>query len=143
MPDGSAHTSREKLEVFQKDAKDLNVTVDNFPPQDVFQNLPHYQALAHNVAAVVWTPASGNKIHLVSFVVSTTQAGYVILRERTPPATDADFIRLEFGSRQAVPFGLNTDLDFAKGHLLVALWVSDAPPGTAYITAIGHEHAVP
>ena len=137
----TSHTSKSPVKVEQPDAKKLNVSIDNFPAQDHFQNLPHYVALPDGVRTVVWTPASGQKIHLVSFIVSTPSAGYVTLYDRTPPAADAAFMRLDFNARQSVPFGLNTDLDFNWDHQLAAEWTQDAPGGgTAYITAIGHEH---
>lgn len=138
----TSHTSKDPIKVEQPDAEKLNVTVDNFPIQDHLQNLPHYQDLVDGVRTAVWTPGSGRKIHLVSFVVSTPAAGYVTLYDRTPPATDAAFMRLDFNIRQSVPFGLNTDLDFVWNHVLVAEWTQDVPGGgTAYITAIGHEHS--
>jgi len=146
MP-STSHTTRvplpieEPIIVIQPDGTKLNVNVDNFPPQDIFQNTPHHSALLDGAKVTVWTPASGNKIHLVSFVVSTPAAGYITLYDRTPPATDSAFMRLEFNIRNSVPFGLNTDLDFNWGHRLVAVWTQDVPGGgTAYITAIGHEH---
>jgi len=137
----TSHTSKEPLKVEQPDAEKLNVTVDNFPAQDVFQNLPHYQSLPDGATRVVWIPASGKKMHLVSFVVSTPSAGVITLYNRTPPATDTAFMTLDFNNRQSMPFGLNTDLDFDWNHILAARWTQDAPGGgTAYITAIGHEH---
>jgi hypothetical protein len=139
----TSHTSKDPLTVEQLNAKKLNVSVDNFPPQDHYQNLPHYKALPDaggNI--VVWTPASGKKIHLVSFIISTPAAGTITLYDRTPPATDTPIMTLDFNIRNSVPFGLNTDLDFDYNHMLVAKWVQDAPGGgTAYITAIGHEHS--
>ena len=115
--------------------------MDNYPPQDVFVNGPRYVGLPDGARTVVWTPAAGSKIHLVSFIVSTPGAGYVTLYDRTPPAADAAFMTLDFNVRQSVPFGLNTDLDFNWDHQLVAEWTQDPPGGgTTYITAIGHEH---
>lgn len=147
MGSATSHTTKsplsieEPVEVEQSDAEKLNVRVDNFPIQDYMQNLPHYQSLVDGVRTIVWTPASGKKIHLVSFVVSTPAAGYITLYDRTPPATDTTFMRLDFNARQSMPFGLNTDLDFDWNHVLAAQWTQDAPGGgTAYITAIGHEH---
>lgn len=139
---GTSHTTQIPTEVVQSDGSKLNVTVDNFPIQDHIQNTPHYVTLPHNTTTVVWTPGANNKIHLVSLVVSATAAGYAILYDRTPPATDVAFMRLEFNLRQAVPFGLNTDLDFDYDHVLVAIFVGDAAAPNAYITAIGHEHSV-
>lgn len=129
-------------EVEQTNAERLNVTVENFPIQDHMQNLPYYKELPHNTTTVVWTPASGNKIHLVSLVVSPPAAGYVILYKRTPgaPPTDTIFIRLEFSVRTPVPLPFNTDIDFDWNQQLVALWVADIGNPTSYITAIGHEH---
>jgi len=101
MSHGAAHTTKSRVEVYQPNAGDLNVTVDNFPPQDVFQNLPHYQTLPDGVTTVVWTPASGNKIHMVSFVVSTPSAGVVTIYDRTPPATDSVIMALDFNERGA------------------------------------------
>lgn len=144
----TSHTSRKTIEVEepvtveQPKPKNLNVTINNFPAQDHFQNLPHYSSLPDGARTLVWTPSAGQKIHLVSLVVSTPAAGYITLYDRTPPATDTAFMRLDFNARQSVPFGLNTDLDFDWNHQLVAEWTQDAPGGgTAYITAIGHEHA--
>lgn len=146
----TSHTTRspieveQPIEVTQLTPGKLNVMVDNFPAQDNFQNLPHYAALPDGVRTVVWIPASGQKIHLVSFVVSTPIGGYITLYDRTPPAADAGFMRLDFNARQSVPFGLNTDLDFDWDHQLAGEWTEDAPGGgTAYITAIGHEHTSP
>ena len=143
----TSHTSKDRvtveepLTVEQFEPDRLNVTVDNFPVQDHFQNLPHYQPLPDTVRTVVWTPSSGQKIHLVSFLISTPAAGYIILYDRTPPAADTAIMRLDFNARQSTPFGLNTDLDFNWDHILAAQWNQDAPGGgTAYITAIGHEH---
>lgn len=49
----SRSTARATIRVEQPDAKKLNVTVENFPVQDNFQNLPHYQALVDGVRTVV------------------------------------------------------------------------------------------
>lgn len=138
----TSHTSKSPIAVEQLDAEKLNVSVDNFPIQDHIQNLPHYKSLPDGVRTVIWTPVTGQKIHLVSFVVSTPSGGYITLYDRTPPAVDTAFMRLDFNARQSVPFGLNTDLDFGWNHILAVEWTQDAPGGgTAYITAIGHEHA--
>lgn len=148
MGNGTSHTTRsqirveEPVEVEQLVPDRLNVRVDNFPIQDHIQNLPHYQALLDDARVVVWTPAGGNKIHLVRFAVSTPAAGYITLYDRTPPVADTAFMRLDFNARQSMPFGLNTDLDFDWNHVLAAEWTQDpAGGGTAYITAIGHEHS--
>jgi len=145
MP-STSHTTRiplpivEPVTVEQPIGENLNVNVDNFPAQDIFQNTPHYAQLNHNTLTVVWTPASGSKIHMVSFVISVDAAGYVEILDRTPPATDTRILRLDFSEKKAVPFGLNTDLDFDWDHVLVARFIGDAGTPTGYITAIGHEH---
>lgn len=143
----TSHTTASPLTVEQTDAKKLRVTIanyaliiENFPVQDHFQNLPHYAELPHNTLVVVWTPSAGQKIHLVSLVVSTPASGYILLIRRTPPAADETIMRLEFNLRATIPFGLNTDLDFNWDQQLVVQWVADAASPTAYITAIGHEH---
>lgn len=139
MP-STSHTTKSPLEVEQKDGTKLNISVDNFPPEDIFENTPHYAQLNHNVLTAIWTPASGSKIHMRSFVVSVDASGYVELFDRTPPATDTQIFRLDFNEKKAVPFGLNTDLDFDWNHILVARFTGDAGTPTGYITAIGHEH---
>ena len=140
MGDSTSHTSKEPVTVKQPAAGELNVTVDNFPIQDHMSNIPHFSPLPHNTLVEVWIPVSGNKLHMVSFVVSTPAAGRIEFFERTPPAADAQIMRLEFNLRQSVPFGLNTDLDFGWNHRLVVRWIADAAAPIAYITVIGHEH---
>ena len=102
---------------------------------EVKTNDPHYTVLPHNTLTTVWTPASGREIHLISFVISTESAGYVLIYDE-----DDVIMRLEFNDRRAVPVSISMDLRFQADHRLRAIFVGDTGTPNAYMTAIGHEH---
>jgi len=72
---------------------------------------------------------------LISFIISTESAGYVLIYD------EGDVImRLEFNERRAVPVSISMDLRFQADHRLRAIFVGDTGTPNAYMTAIGHEH---
>jgi len=96
---------------------------------------PHYVELPHGVNTAVWTPTSGSHLHITGGVISVESAGLVELFYDTTL-----FMKLHFNEKRAVPISILGELTFATDKALKATFTADVADGSAYITAIGHEH---
>jgi len=119
----------QKVEVWQSDQEQLNAKVAFWDSE------PKYASLTHNSVTTVWTPASGNRIHLISLAASTDGSGSLEIRR-----DDTTFLRLEFGERKAIPFSLATEVKLNPDEVIKVLWTGDTGNEKAYITLFGHEH---
>jgi len=86
--------------------------------------------------AVVWTPASGKSIRIISMIVSVTGAGLVELKDSTAGNTIAV---LAFNEKRAVPFNTGFEFPLPADHVLSAKFTSDSGTNDAHITALGIE----
>jgi len=114
--------------VVQSDQDLLKATVYTNPATYRQADLPH------NTLTTVWTPATGKRINLVSFVASAQSSGYIEVYEDT-----ALIVRLEFGERKAVPLGPAAAIQLASDTPIKALWVDATGTTTAYLTLFGFE----
>jgi len=117
-----------KVEVWQTDEEQLHGVVA-FHPADV-----HYASLPHDTLTTVWTPASGNRINLVSMVLSAQNAGVMEVRHGA-----STFIHIEFSERKAVPVGMATTVRFAVDEPIRAIFTGDTGTPSGYISLFGYE----
>ena len=110
------------------------VTLEGFSAPDNVLNSPHFIELPHDELTVVWTPASGKKPHIISFIVSTEAAGVCYIYKN-----DTEFLHLEFNEKKSQPFGTGTELDFDVDTVIKAKFVGAAASPSGWITIVGHE----
>lgn len=100
-----------------------------------YEREPHYIELPTGVPTEVWKPDTDKSIHVTSILVSVESAGVVEIFH-----DDTLFMKMHFNEKRAVPIGLGGDLTFDANVILNATFTADGADGSAYITAVGHEH---
>jgi len=86
--------------------------------------------------AVVWTPASGKSIRIISALISVTAAGEVEIKDSTAGETIAI---VEFEAIKAVPFDVGFQFQLPKDHALSAKFTVGTGTGDCHITFFGLE----
>lgn len=100
----------------------------------------HYVAITDDTTGTtgtIWDPAAGKSIHLVSLIVSVSDAGQVEIYDNAAGTTIAI---MHFNEKKTVPANFAGDVVLTADHVLGAKFTCDAGSKDAHITAIGHEH---
>lgn len=107
---------------------------------DTNDNTYHYVAITDDTsgtAATVWDPAAGKSAHIVSLIVSVSDAGQVEIYDN---AAGTEIAMLHFNEKKTVPVPIANNLVLTTDHVLGAKFTCAAGSKTAHVTAIGHEH---
>ena len=100
----------------------------------------HYVAITDGTTgttATVWDPTAGKSIHLVSLIISVSDAGEVEIYDN---ATGTTIAIMHFNEKKTVPITFAGDLVLTANNVLGAKFTAAAGSKTAHITAVGHEH---
>lgn len=98
--------------------------------------LPIFKTLAHGALVTIWTPETGNHLHIKSMLISAAAKGYLILYH-----DEAPWARLEFGDRKVQPIGFAGELNLGTDMVLKGTFTADDTSASAYITVLGHEES--